>query len=203
MNMSNAQRYRPVRILAATTFAGVMLAFGYSLWNHVDRLLIGKKSSEGITEPGLCSDTKKTTSRSSGTPGPIVDWHLFGRPPEKEATAAPRPADAPTTRQDLKLKGVLSTDDTDAARAIILVPGLPERTYRIGETLPGGAEVTAIGPGDALLKQKGGFERLPLDKLPATRGARLHENGTGSEPSKTRRKPPKPVQPVSQHQHLK
>lgn len=93
----------------------------------------------------------------------LADWHLFGNAAGPPAPAPePRPVDAPATRLDLKLLGVLASDDRGDARAIIGAPGVPDRHYRLGDTVPAGAELAAIRRDHVLLKRNGRFETLAL-----------------------------------------
>jgi len=93
----------------------------------------------------------------------MAGWHLFGNAARPAAPAPePQPVDAPATRLDLKLLGVLATDDRRDARAIIGAPGVADRHYRLGDTLPAGAELAAIRRDHVLLKRNGRFETLAL-----------------------------------------
>ncbi|MEE8342268.1 MAG: type II secretion system protein GspC [Gammaproteobacteria bacterium] len=103
--------------------------------------------------------------------GQIVGWHLFGR-----AKSVERPPDisieAPETRLNLKLMGVLSSDEKDSARAIIADPKGDQRIYSIGAQLPGDAELMEIHPDRVILKRNQRRETLRLERLVGFRGRR-------------------------------
>jgi general secretion pathway protein C len=96
----------------------------------------------------------------------VVGWHLFGAP----SAAAPTtggPIDAPDTRLNLVLRGVLSSEDPEGARAIIAEPNGNENYFRVGSALPGGAELTEIYADRIILVRAGQHEtlRLPRDAM--------------------------------------
>jgi general secretion pathway protein C len=92
-----------------------------------------------------------------------------------EVTVAPAqpvrvatPVDAPDTQLKLTLKGALASDDKEEARAIIADQRGQDEHYKIGDTLPGNAELSAIHPDRVILKRNGRYEtlRLPTDVQP-------------------------------------
>ncbi|MFN2308375.1 MAG: type II secretion system protein GspC [Gammaproteobacteria bacterium] len=98
----------------------------------------------------------------------VVNWHLFGA--AAAPTAAPgagAPIDAPDTRLNLVLRGVLSSGDPEQARAIIAEPNGIENFFRVGSTLPGGAELKEIYPDRIILLRAGRHEtlRLPIEAV--------------------------------------
>jgi len=91
----------------------------------------------------------------------IADWHLFG-----EANAAgPAPVqvvEAPETRLNLKLAGILHSDTSAQARAIIGQSGSPERVYKAGDNIATGVELAAIERDRVILSRGGRLESLSL-----------------------------------------
>lgn len=100
----------------------------------------------------------------------VPGWHLMGvvtvAPVEPVKVATP--VDAPDTQLKLTLKGALASDNKDEARAIIADQRGQDEHYRIGDTLPGNAELSAIHPDRVILKRNGRYEtlRLPTDTQP-------------------------------------
>lgn len=97
----------------------------------------------------------------------IAGWHLFGQAAQTPSQQKNVPIDAPETRLNLILRGVFSSDDDQRARAIIAAPNGEERSYRIGDTLPGNAELSEIYADRIILLRNGRHEtlRLPKDQL--------------------------------------
>lgn len=93
----------------------------------------------------------------------IRAWHLFGAA-ETGKTAGPAPIDAPETRLNLVLRGVLSSDDPVEARAIIAEPNGNENYFRVGSALPGGAELKEIHADRIILLRAGRHETLRLPR---------------------------------------
>lgn len=94
----------------------------------------------------------------------VTSWHLFGTAAQTEKTAGPAPIDAPETRLNLVLRGVLSSDDPGGARAIIAEPNGTENYFRVGSALPGGAELKEIHADRIILLRAGRHETLRLPR---------------------------------------
>ncbi|WJW75180.1 type II secretion system protein GspC [Thiohalobacter sp. IOR34] len=93
----------------------------------------------------------------------IADWHLFGAA-ERPAPVRAAPIDAPETRLKLVLHGVFASTDPAQARAIIAAPNGSSKIYRVGDTLPGGAELSEIHPDRVILQRGGRYETLRLPR---------------------------------------
>jgi general secretion pathway protein C len=102
----------------------------------------------------------------------IINWHLFGTSTASEPSesAESAPIDAPETRLNLVLRGVLSSDDANEARAIVAEPNGTENFFRVGAELPGGAELKEIHPDRIILMRAGRHEtlRLPREMMDAS-----------------------------------
>lgn len=122
---------------------------------------------EAVLEPPAAAEAAPGAARQRVDISTIVNWHLFGAPSVPAAPAGSAPIDAPETRLNLVLRGVLSSGDPESARAIIAEPNGNENFFRIGAALPGGAELVEIYPDRIILKRAGQHEtlRLPRDGL--------------------------------------
>ena len=99
--------------------------------------------------------------------GQLPAWHLMGvAKQDNQPVQTNTPIEAPETKLKLILKGALSSDDPELARAIIADPRGKEEQYAVGEKLPGNAELSEIHADRIILKRNGRFEtlRLPKDK---------------------------------------
>jgi general secretion pathway protein C len=117
----------------------------------------------------------------------IPGWHLMGVVSQQAAPArAAVPIEAPDTRLKLTLRGALSSDDPDHARAIIADPRGKEDQYAIGDSLPGNAELSEIHPDRVILMRNGRYEtlRLPQDK-PQTNTVSALKTSLRSTPRRT------------------
>jgi type II secretory pathway component PulC len=122
-------------------------------------------------------DTSAPTTAPEASPAvdlrELTAWHLFGqvtRTPPAGTIPAIDPASLPDTGLDVTLAGVLADPDRDARRswAIIAAPGLPERRYGVGDTLPGGAVIEDIMAKAVVLSYQGKREALRLRDPDAT-----------------------------------
>jgi general secretion pathway protein C len=93
----------------------------------------------------------------------LAQWHLFGEA-GKDAVQQAAPIDAPETRLNLTLHGVIAADIPENARAIIAEQNRNERSYRIGDNLPGGAELSEVHADRVILRRAGRYETLRLPK---------------------------------------
>jgi len=89
----------------------------------------------------------------------IAAMHLFGAAETESGTIAAAAADAPETRLNRKLRGVLASSDPALSRAVIS-SGNEEKVYAIGVTVPGGATLEAVLADRVILRRSGRLETL-------------------------------------------
>lgn len=95
----------------------------------------------------------------------IVAWHLFGRV-ETAQPVETAPVALPATPLNLRLVGVFFIErGADRALALIAEGNGLERGYRIGESLPGGAQLEQIQRDRVVVSRDGRQEVLNLPKL--------------------------------------
>ncbi|MDH5710358.1 MAG: type II secretion system protein GspC [Gammaproteobacteria bacterium] len=113
--------------------------------------------------------------------------HVFGVAETK--TAEIKSDDAPDTKLNLVLRGVLSAGTPEIASAIIARgENGPEEIYGIGDKIPGGVTLREIHPEHVILEIQGRIEALRMEKNKDT-------DAIITEPSLTT--PSSPVQPLS------
>lgn len=91
----------------------------------------------------------------------VVNTHLFGK---LATTASEGPINAPVTRLKLGLHGVFASNDARLAMAIISDAGGKQKSYHIGDAVPGGARLHAIYPDRVILDRLGKLETLKLPR---------------------------------------
>lgn len=118
----------------------------------------------------------------------VVNWHLFGSSamPATGAADEPAPIDAPDTRLNLILRGVLSSDDPKEARAIIAEPNGAENFFSVGSALPGDAELKEIYADRIILMRAGRHEtlRLPREDLQGMDAGVEEQSSAAGQPAK-------------------
>jgi len=107
---------------------------------------------------------------------PLASWHLFGNSmpaidPRRAAQAAPESASR------LKLHGVYASADPADGRAIIADEQGQERSYRVGDELPGGARLAEVHPDRVMLRVGVALEALSLPR--DTPSAAVSRRGAG------------------------
>jgi len=102
---------------------------------------------------------------------PLASWHLFGNSlpaidPRRAAQAAPESASR------LKLHGVYASEDPAQGRAIIADEQGQERSYQVGDELPGGARLAEVHSDRVVLRVGVALESLTLPRdTPSTASA--------------------------------
>lgn len=111
------------------------------------------------------------SSEGAGLARQIPQWHLFGEVARE--VGAPKPADLPETNLKLTLRGLIASTKPDEARAIVADPSGKEDFYRIGDKLPGNAELVEIHPDRIVIRRGGRYETLKLPKESLSMGSAL------------------------------
>lgn len=136
------------------------------------------------TEPALPPPASLATA--SGSPAQrasmesVAAMHLFGTAESQPEALAAAAADAPETRLNLKLRGILAADPDEFSRAIIS-SGNEDKVYSVGGTVPGGATVEAVLADRVLLRRSGRLETLRLPRESAD-GSVTYEERAEPEP---------------------
>ncbi len=97
----------------------------------------------------------------------IGQWHLFGEIQKIASVPVAQTTEAPDTRLNLKLHGLLASSDPVEARAIIADGKGAEDAYAVDQTLPGNAVLREIYADRVILEHRGRLEtlRLPKDEV--------------------------------------
>ncbi len=147
--------------LLATLLAVALLAQGLALltWQLVPSPELDDAGLAVIRSAGVKTPTTESPKRQQ-----INQWHLFG----KVQKVAPKPVatmtEAPDTRLNLKLSGVLASGDPRTARAIIGDGKGKEDAYGVDDALPGNAVLREIYADRVILEYRGRLETLRLPK---------------------------------------
>ncbi len=147
------------------------------------RLLVPGKSlpqAEGVAAQEVAPRLEADEGRSGPGLAGVAEHHLFGRPPGEadEQPVRKVPVDAPETRLDLALKGVLAVGGKGRGTAIIAEDD-ETAVYVAGAELPGGAVLERVHADRVILSRDGSFERLGLDR----EAVQLAQGGTTLGPA--------------------
>ncbi|UCE90018.1 MAG: type II secretion system protein GspC [Pseudomonadota bacterium] len=94
----------------------------------------------------------------------VATLHLLGEAKVAPVAGGDQPIDAPKTRLNLKLRGVMATGDPATAMAIIGDGKGKEMPYRQGDAVPGNAKLHEIYVDRVILDRAGRLETLPLPR---------------------------------------
>lgn len=93
----------------------------------------------------------------------VANWHLFGQAQSTITTG--HPPVAPETRLNLVLLGVIASPIQKNAVAIVAAGiNAPDKSYAIGDRLPGGATVDEIYRDRVIIEYRGRVETLTLHR---------------------------------------
>lgn len=159
---------------------------GISLW------LIAGAIWLWIPHPELPNPTP--TAASTATPqdqqsikadiNRLIERHLFGKVSvASKPEPVPDTSDAPETRLNLKLAGIILADKAELSRALIANSNGKQKSYRVGDSIEGAsASVHEIHSDHVVLERNGRYETLRLQK---TSGTSSNKNSTvkSSRPS--------------------
>jgi general secretion pathway protein C len=108
-------------------------------------------------------------ARPAGAPDyqRVAQMSLFGR--ARADAVAQAPVEAPDTRLNLTLRGILFNTNESGARAIIASPGKPEKPYQVRDQVSPGVTIDRIFADRVILLREGQHEtlRLPENRLAA------------------------------------
>lgn len=120
------------------------------------------------TEPGLPPPVSlglqgKSPAEERPSMRAVANAHLFGHADAPRDDLAAAAVDAPETRLNLKLRGILAADEPRYSRAII-TSGNQDMVYAVGDAVAGGASVEAVLADRVLLRRGGRLETLRLPR---------------------------------------
>lgn len=128
--------------------------------------------------PPIQESVQPANSRddSSDRAEAIRHWHLFGQAEELDGDQD-APADAPETRLDLELRGIIHTPDTGQARALIDGGDSNKQAYAVDESIRNNVHVEAIYSDRVILQRGQAYEALPLATERVSLGGAFAEAG--------------------------
>lgn len=102
--------------------------------------------------------------RNASLETPISSYELFGRPQGENRVAEVVRRSAPETGLKLRLEGVLLAERPEDSGAIVAGSNGETEHYRVGDALPGNAELAEVEPGRILIRRNGRYESLAFDE---------------------------------------
>src|SRR5690554_5156482 len=93
----------------------------------------------------------------------VAGYEFFGRPEGQAGVADVVRRSAPETGLRLRLEGVLIGQRPEDSGAIVAGSNGETEYYRVGDTLPGNAELAEVEPGRVLIRRGGRYESLAFE----------------------------------------
>lgn len=104
------------------------------------------------------------TGASAQVRAPLASMELFGRPPSNQPVPESVRRNAPETRLRLTLEGVMVAERPENSGAIVTSGGNITAHYRVGDVIPGNAELVEVEPQRILIRRQGALESLTFDE---------------------------------------
>ena len=125
---------------------------------------------------GLPGNSRLTTSMAA--------YEFFGRSERPVEVAEVVRRSAPETRLRLRLEGVLVAQRPENSGAIVAGSNGETAYYRVGEVLPGNAELAEVEPGRILIRRDGRYESLAFEDAPSELVAEVTTKPAESSPER-------------------
>ncbi|MBL8251420.1 MAG: hypothetical protein JNK31_07110 [Candidatus Competibacter sp.] len=191
--MSRADAWARPAVRVVNALLVVALAYALAeltaamIWNRLP-LPINTVASVG---PGALSGDKPAVQTADYAA--VSNLHLFGRANVPQPVEAP-PPQVESTPPNLRLVGVFFMERGAKALALIAEGTGLERSYRVGEALPGGARLDQIQRDSVVVSHGGQQQTLNLPRLEET--ARSSAPGDEQPPAAAPGEIPVPVEPA-------
>jgi general secretion pathway protein C len=127
-------------------------------------LLVTESNGEAAVPLPAIAPSSAPAAKPPASLARVAALHLLGRSDEPPPAQQQAPISAPETRLNLTLRGLVALDSQDAALAIIAQGGGDEQSYKVGDTVPGGALLYEIHADRVILERGGRFETLTLPR---------------------------------------
>jgi general secretion pathway protein C len=160
-----ARLYNLTSWITVVNFVMVAL-LAYSFAQLTWKLVPQTESERGIVPTSYTRPMSRVSTPASEVEQ-IDRLHLFGVV-TKTAPAIPVAIEAPDTRLNLTLHGIVNTGDPGTSFAIIADSSKTEKHYRVDDAIPGGAILKEIHSDRVILQRAGRFETLRLPVESAT-----------------------------------
>ncbi len=145
------------RVLANVSLVALVVYFAVVLAN-VTWLIAWQDRPVGMSGSGSMGSVKNESRQ------PLSSYALFGEPPADQPVADVIRKQAPETNLRLRLEGVFVSKQPGLSGAIVAGTDGVAAYYRIGDTLPGNAELVDVDNAQVLLRRNGAFETLTFEE---------------------------------------
>ncbi|MBW0146795.1 type II secretion system protein N [Marinobacter arenosus] len=110
------------------------------------------------------SESGSMGGSGQGLSYPMASFDFFGRPAEQRGVAEVVKRSAPETGLRLRLEGVLVGQRPEDSGAIVAGSNGETAYYRVGDMLPGNAELAEVEPSRILIRRGGRYESLTFEE---------------------------------------
>ncbi|MFL1483448.1 type II secretion system protein N [Marinobacter sp. LN3S78] len=112
----------------------------------------------------LYQDGAPSAGGAARVSAPLGSMELFGQTAGNQPVPETVRRNAPETRLRLTLEGVMVAERPENSGAIVTSGGNITAHYRVGEIIPGNAELVEVEPGRILIRRQGALESLAFDE---------------------------------------
>lgn len=151
---------RVARILANVLLVALVLYLGVALAKMTWLTAWNEQPVATSPDAGGASGARARGALSM----PIAGYEFFGRPQGETRVAEAVRRSAPQTGLQLRLEGVMLAERPEDSGAIVAGSNGETAHYRVGDTLPGNAELAEVEAERILIRRNGRYESLAFDE---------------------------------------
>ncbi|NMT64759.1 type II secretion system protein N [Marinobacter orientalis] len=167
------------RLLANLLLAGLVV---YLAWVLAQTTWLIAWDERPVAVASSAADTSASAAASRRLQ-PMAAHQIFGRAEGQARVAEVVRRSAPETRLNLRLEGVMVAEQPEDSGAIVAGSNGVTEHYRVGDLLPGNAELAEVEPGRVLIRRNGQYESLTFDdEVPAGLVENVAEQPPASSP---------------------
>jgi len=153
-------QHRIAKAVANLLLAGLVIYLGVVMANAT--WLFAWKDKPVAVAPAAGAPGSPAFGSSNSYP--MASYEFFGRPETPGGVAEAVKRSAPETGLRLRLAGVLVGQRPEASGAIVAGSNGETAWYRVGDLLPGNAELAEVEPGRILIRRGGRYESLTFEE---------------------------------------
>ncbi|MDI9245030.1 type II secretion system protein N [Marinobacter sp. CHS3-4] len=161
--VSLATQSRVARLLANLLLVALVVYGGLTMarvtwmiaWNERPMVAAPDSANQGL-------------AGAAGRLQPMAAHKMFGQPTRQQPVAEVVKRSAPETRLNLSLEGVMVAQRPEDSGAIVAGSNGVTEHYRVGDTLPGNAELAEVEPNRVLIRRNGQYESLSFEEKLST-----------------------------------
>lgn len=157
---AQSTQHRIAKLIANLLLVWLVLYLSVAMAN-ITWLFVWQDKPVVVVPAGGSAETQALENSGGYT---MANYEFFGRPETPGEVAEAVKRSAPETGLRLRLEGVSVGQRPEASGAIVAGSNGETAWYRVGDVLPGNAELAEVEPGRILIRRGGRYESLTFEE---------------------------------------